>query len=1147
MAGNPQVRGLLEEMLDSGKTPEEVCHDCPALLPEVRRRWQAFQFVDAQLRVLLPGLDTRPDTGLNAPPASGLPQVPGYEVEAVLGRGGMGVVYRARHLALKRTVALKMLAAGHLHPAERARFRAEAEAVARLQHPNIVQVHEIGEANGLPFFALEYVAGGSLAERLAGRPLPARDAARLMATLAEAMHLAHSRNLVHRDLKPANVLLAGEPDTPLGQCQPKVTDFGIARQLDGDSGQTFDGLVLGTPSYMAPEQALGRARSAGPAADVYALGAILYECLTGRPPFRGATPQETLEQVRSREPAAPSSLNRQAPRDLETVCLKCLRKQPERRYSSARELAEDLERFVRGEPVAARPVGRLERVAKWVRRNPTVACLSAVAALALVAGTGVSLLFGVQARRKADELERQTIQLQVQTHAAQENAQRAEESEKEVTRALLAGLLIPIGNNSYRPTEPLDAAEGEAVRQLRATGAPLRLKFLETALGDRETAWRVGRRADWVIQAIVGSDRALRADVGRLLVRRIQEPGAPQEVTLACARLGLAVSLADRAWAERSAAALLVAMRDPRAQRDEYPLLAESLAAVSEHLPPAQAADHAAQATEVFLALLERPGARSLAHDQLGNAIVAVSPRLGAAAATRAAKALTDLMRRPTSHPICWPSLSRALVAVCRRLPPSEAAAYVNGTVDFVLAARGSAKEKEKFHRTLHAQALGALCGRLDAARAARVAEALLAILGETATVGAVKGELVSHPDITAALTAVAERLGPEGALRAAEGLVLVLRKAEDVSPASEALRVPLASLCRRLDAAGAARVSEAIVAAVRAPQASVRARALFADALVALGGQLSPTRAAALEDALVDALVAGLADAKSLLARRLLVRALASVGGRPGARGSARAADALAAAIRDPKAPLSFLTPFAEALAKVGGQLPPKEASARAKQTVAVLDSRWAASKERWERATIAEALAAVWPLLGPNEAAAHARRAAAELENDLRGASPAMNEHLRLAQALAAVYGHLGPAERAARANAVAGRLVAALRRPGNDLVTTLQLSEALATLCAHLDGPGAARVADALLTVLGEPEVRRHRFEFREETFRKVAARLEERDLQRLLDHPLAAGRLQRVILDVLGESKQRRFRTTWDYLDWAEPNGSAQRAR
>jgi serine/threonine-protein kinase len=303
MPSNPQVLGLLEEMLDSGKTPEEVCRDCPDLLPEVRQRWQAFCLIDAQVRTWLPGLGTGPDAATTAPvPSRGdLPRVPGYEVEAVLGRGGMGVVYKARHLAHKRTVALKMLAAGRLHEGERARFRAEAEAVARLQHPNIVQIHEIGEADGRPFIALEYVAGGSLAERLAGQPLPPRDAARLVAALAEAMHLAHSRNLVHRDLKPANILLQTTEDTENTErrqkdtrsCSassvpsvvsvvPKVTDFGLVRQLDADSGQTFDGILIGTPSYMAPEQAEGRSRSAGPAADIYALGAILYECLTGR-------------------------------------------------------------------------------------------------------------------------------------------------------------------------------------------------------------------------------------------------------------------------------------------------------------------------------------------------------------------------------------------------------------------------------------------------------------------------------------------------------------------------------------------------------------------------------------------------------------------------------------------------------------------------------------------------------------------------------------------------------------------------------------------------------------------------------------------------------------------------------------------------
>jgi serine/threonine-protein kinase len=385
MSGNPQVFELLEEMIVTGKTPEEICRDCPELLPEVCRRWQEFRRIDAEVGAWYPEPGTPPDAGAltPVPHAAGLPQVPGYQVEAVLGRGGMSVVYKARHLALKRTVALKMIA-GHSDHSERVRFKVEAEAVARLQHPNVVQIHEIGEADGRPFLALEFVEGGSLANRLGGHPVPPRDAARLLRALAEAIHLAHSRNLVHRDLKPANVLLAGSAETPIGQCQPKVTDFGLARQLDADSGQTFVGVVMGTPSYMAPEQAQGRSHTAGPPADVYALGAILYECLTGRPPFQGATRMETLEQVRTREPAPPSALSRQVPRDLETVCLKCLRKEPERCYSSARELADDLGRFLDGKPIRARAVGVAERAVKWARRRPAAALL--VAALLVLVG-----------------------------------------------------------------------------------------------------------------------------------------------------------------------------------------------------------------------------------------------------------------------------------------------------------------------------------------------------------------------------------------------------------------------------------------------------------------------------------------------------------------------------------------------------------------------------------------------------------------------------------------------------------------------------------------------------------------------------------------------------------------------------------------
>jgi serine/threonine-protein kinase len=356
------------------------------------------------------------ETGpLTAGPAA-LPPVPGYELLEELGRGGMGVVYQARHLSLGRLVALKMiLTGGHASTEQVARFRREAEDVARLQHPHIVQIHEIGEYNGLPYFSLEYCDGGNLQAKVNGTPLPARQAVQLVESLARAVQAAHERGIIHRDLKPANVLLTADGVA-------KITDFGLAKRLNVEpevlaaGPATQSGAIIGTPSYMAPEQASGQGQPVGPAADIYALGALLYELLTGRPPFKAETLLDTVLQVLHEEPVAPSWLNPKVPRDLETICQKCLQKEPGKRYASARALAEDLRRFQAGEPIVARPGGRLERTVKWAQRNKALAGFLATLAVGVISLGSLTVVVGMQNSELAEANQRE--------HAAAELAQR---------------------------------------------------------------------------------------------------------------------------------------------------------------------------------------------------------------------------------------------------------------------------------------------------------------------------------------------------------------------------------------------------------------------------------------------------------------------------------------------------------------------------------------------------------------------------------------------------------------------------------------------------------------------------------------------------------------------------------------------------
>ncbi|HEV3447485.1 MAG TPA: serine/threonine-protein kinase [Gemmataceae bacterium] len=385
------------EQLGQQPTEEEYLQRFPKWRQHLKEQFQVHALVgtadnqhDTAAEILFPirQLDDRPGRSFGA-----------YELLEETARGAMGVVYKARQRTLNRIVALKMILAGsHAGRDALLRFRTEAEAIARLQHPNIVQIYEVGDQDGQPYLSLEYVPGGSLAQRLCGVPQPPSLAARHIETLARAIHYAHQQGILHRDLKPANVLLGADGT-------PKITDFGLAKLVDGKAGQTESGALCGTPCYMAPEQAAGRTTHLGPAVDVYALGAMLYELLTGKPPFQAASLLHILNQVVAHEPVAPERLRPGLPRDLATICMKCLQKEPRQRYASAAALADDLLRFQANEPIDARPIARWERAWKWAKRRPAVAAL-----LFVLAGATVAVLFGNI---------RHTARLQIMTQEAQ--------------------------------------------------------------------------------------------------------------------------------------------------------------------------------------------------------------------------------------------------------------------------------------------------------------------------------------------------------------------------------------------------------------------------------------------------------------------------------------------------------------------------------------------------------------------------------------------------------------------------------------------------------------------------------------------------------------------------------------------------------
>jgi hypothetical protein len=922
-------------------------------------------------------------------------------------------VYKACHLALKRTVALKMiLAADHAGEQQRLRFKTEAEAVARLQHANIVQVFEVGEHQGLPFCALEFVEGGSLDKKLRDQPLPPRQAAQLVATLADAMHLAHSRNVVHRDLKPANILLTADG-------VPKVTDFGLARQLDSDSERTRPGAVMGTPSYMAPEQASGQTHDVGPAADVYGLGAILYACLTGRPPFQGANVLETLDQVRQQEPVAPRLWQPKVPRDLETICLKCLRKQPEQRYSSARELGDDLGRFLRDEPVTARPVGRLEKVAKWARRNPVVAASLTVVVLVLIVATAVSLSFWAAAVDRAKQLEKANSEL---------TKQRDD---------LLTGMAEGMTQSLAENPGPLTDAEIEALwKPAERPDVPLGVRFVEVSLRKPVMTRQLKNRAEWALHAAVGLDPNKRAQVEQMLVRRLEArevtPEQRLDIALTLCRFG-GQSPATAGKAAKVLAQATSETNDGKALCS----LAKDLSAVVARVDSREVP---AIFGRVAAALARAISRRAVGEDvpaepdtlTLAQGLRAMTNRLQPRDATASlAQAMSE-----TTDSGALQALAKELSAVAARLAPGE-----GGEAASILA-RAISKEMGEIRLQYLAQGLSVLAARPDPQEAGEAAASLVRAMTRTTqpdTVVLIE-ELESWAE---GLVALAPRLEPRAAGEAANTLVRLMAETKEpdkLPPLSEGL------------AAVAARLESGEAAAVCGRAAAILAQAMSEKTdLVAvrlLAARLEPKEAA---NRIVDA-ISKTTDGEAL---HWLANGLVAVAARLEPK---EAANRIVDAISKTTHPFA-LEYLARELAAAAARLEPKEARATCDRAATILAR--AISRETGGEALLllAHGLSAVAAHLDPREAG---ESAAALTQAISQTPDPGALQHL--AEALSAVAAHLDPKQ----AGEIAATLSQAITRTRDSKVAR-SLARELVAVAARLDPGEAAAVCLRAATML------------------------------------------------------------------------------
>jgi serine/threonine protein kinase len=1014
--------------------------------PEVASRLAEFFAAQKGLKQLANPLLPPPEPTPGPPPC-----LADYEGLTEIGRGGMGVVYRARQLSLARDVALKVIRRDRLEegsPAERQqwidRFRMEAQLVATLDHPHIVPVYEVGEQDGHHYFSMKLIDGGSLKERLGRYTSDPRAAAGLLVQVTQAVHHAHQRALLHRDLKPGNILVDA-------QGQPHVTDFGLAKRLQTGGGLTQSGALVGTLEYMAPEQAASR-KDLSTAVDVWALGAILYELLTGRVPFRGDTLVDTLRQVMEKEPVPPRRLQPMVPRDLDTICLKCLEKDPRKRYGSAEELAGRLRLFLENKPIPDRPVSSRERLWRWCRRNRAVAALLGSVALVLLLGTAVSTYFAFDAAEQTGRADKRA-----------EEVDKANEELKGTVDQLLGmtgrGLLSPLGHKErllkptvlggklVDPDAPLTEPEVEALWELASTREErLRLRFVEEALRGPTTTRQLSNRAEFALHAAVGLDARRRAKAERLLLANLQDRSLVEKqrrhVALVLAALGN-LSPDTAASVSTTLEASLCQVHDAVGQA----ALARGLALVVSRLEPNDAAT-AAPALAAHLTKVDDPNVQAPLVSAMKAVTARLQPRQLAAVGNSLAAALKG--QEQWRKGAIW----EALGAVAGRLDPQKAArlaadasAALPRVTALGLGGRTGLENQERlWELTL---GLAAVAPHLDPNAAeiggAALINALLRQPGQAAA-----------PGLVDVLTAVSRRMEPKTADRlfaaAGEEFLRLLPLMDDEFNRRQQIS-RLAVVAPRLKAKVAADAGALMAAALPRVDRNEREAKILSRGLAAVAARLEPKEVGRLGTALTESLRkwgtgqygTEVASTLEAVARRLKSH-----------EGDQLYADVKATVVADLTGQKAIdMDGIAELLAAVARHYPPEQAGELAFAFADALGRDTRGPRPE----TAAVALAAMASRLKPKDA----RRLGSVLTAALTKMGNPEHQCV-LAHSLAAVAGYLEPAD-AARLCATACTACADTVAKATDPGVPALLVPALAAMAAHLEPTESSRLCATL----------------------------------------------------------------------------------